>query len=114
MKNLNTILITLFALFIVYWLIFVITPDTKMAAQTFAKIDSLNNNIDSLQKKQIKLDSAIIEYTIMVSNIDTNIEKIKNQKTIIKEYYHEKIIDVSNYNTNQLDSFFAERYGLHP
>jgi predicted PurR-regulated permease PerM len=110
MKTLKTILIVLFFLFIMYWIVFEITPASDIADRIYNKIDSLNHNIDSLTKQNKKLDSAIANYTNQIDALDSNINKIKNQKTIIKEIYHETITNVDNYNGSQLDSFFSKRY----
>jgi vacuolar-type H+-ATPase subunit I/STV1 len=110
MKIVKTILIVLFFLFITYWIVFQITPASDIADRIYNKIDSLNHNIDSLTKQNKKLDSAIANYTNQIDTLDSNINKIKNQKTIIKEIYHETITNVDNYNGSQLDSFFSKRY----
>ena len=39
-----------------------------------------------------------------------DIKKIKDLKTIVKENYHEKIINVVNFTETELDSFFTNRY----
>ena len=110
MKTIKTILIAAFILFMTYWILFVITPATNLAEQTYNKIDSLNHNIDSLEAENKILDSAIINYTHQIDNIDNSIDRIKNEKTIIKEIYHETITNVDHYNNSQLDSFFTKRY----
>jgi hypothetical protein len=78
------------------------------------KIDSLNKTIGRIEIEQIKLDSNITHYNQEISKIDTNIEKIKIEKTIINNIYHEKINNVNDYTDDQLDSFFAVRYGYVP
>jgi hypothetical protein len=113
MKTVKTIIITAFVLFMAYWIIFVLTPSSKLAEETYKKIDSLNHNIDSLQKANKILDSTLIKYTNEISEINKSIERIKNEKTIIKEIYHEKITNVDHYDNNQLDSFFTNRYYPH-
>ncbi|CAB4142880.1 hypothetical protein UFOVP449_87 [uncultured Caudovirales phage] len=110
MKHLKTILTVIFAIVVLYWMFFIITPNSKLAEETYKKIDSLNHSIDSLEKMNKKLDTAIINYTNQIVEIDKSIDRIKNQKTIIKEIYHEKINSVDNYSDAQLDSFFTNRY----
>lgn len=78
------------------------------------KIDSLNLTIDRIEKQQIKLDTNIAHYNQEIVNVDKNIGKIKSDKTIINNLYHEKITNVDNYTDNELDSFFAVRYGYIP
>jgi exonuclease VII small subunit len=78
------------------------------------KIDSLNTIIKKVESEQKKLDSNIVSYNKEIITIDHNIEKIKSEKTTINNIYHEKINDVNNYTDNELDSFFAVRYGYIP
>lgn len=110
MKYLKNILFLIFAVVVLYWMFFIMTPNSKLAEETYKKIDSLNHNIDSVETINKKLDSQLIHYNTQISQIDSGIDRIKNQKTIIKEIYHEKINDVDNFNSNQLDEFFTKRY----
>ena len=110
MKHLRTILTVIFAIVVLYWMFFIMTPNSKLAEETYKKIDSLNHNIDSLETMNRQLDSVLINYTSQIGEIDKSIDRIKNEKTIIKEIYHETINNVDNYNGNQLDSFFTNRY----
>jgi len=109
-KNYKTIVKVLFGLFILYWLIFFLTPKIQMSDVERSKIDSLNNLINEIHKDQLRLDSAILEYNEKVDEIDNHIDKIKGQKTIVKEIYHEEINRAGNYTEPQLDSFFSARY----
>jgi len=102
-----------FGLFLTYWLIFFLTPKIKMSQEEQQKIDSLNILIKSINENQHKLDSAIEEYGKDIEEVDGRIQKIKSEKTIIKEIYNEKIDRVNNYNDRQLDSFFTKRYGYY-
>lgn len=110
MKHWRTILMIIFAIVVLYWMFFIMTPNSKLAEETYKKIDSLNHNIDSLETMNKQLDSVLINYTNQIVEIDKSIDRIKNEKTIIKEIYHETINNVDNYNGNQLDSFFTNRY----
>ena len=110
MKHWRTILTVIFAIVVLYWMFFIMTPNSKLAEETYKKIDSLNHNIDSLETMNKELDSVLINYTSQIVEIDKSIDRIKNEKTIIKEIYHETINNVDNYNDNQLDSFFTNRY----
>ena len=112
--NFKTIVFLTFGIFIVCWLMVVITPSVKMSAESQAKIDSLNKNIMRYEEENKKLDSAIVKYTEQISKIDSAIYNIKKQKTIIKEFYHEKIISVDTFSRSQVDDFFTKRYGHHP
>lgn len=75
-----------------------------------AQIDSLARANDSLRIKQAKLDSTSLEYQIQIDNLDWKVQNVGEKKTIIREYYHEKVKEPAKYNPKQLDSFFKKRY----
>jgi hypothetical protein len=108
--NYKTILKGLVVLFILYWIIYVLTPTMKMSVQEKQKIDYLNILVKEIYKNQQKLDSSIVVYNKKIDEVDNHIYKIKGQKTIIKEIYYEEINRVDNYTDNNIDSFFANRY----
>lgn len=87
---------------------------TSVDQEYLKTIDSLNNNILKIEKRQDSLSKDIKNFESQVNNIDTKIQTIKNQKTIIKEYFHEKIISVDGFSRSDIDSFFANRYGYTP
>jgi peptidoglycan hydrolase CwlO-like protein len=111
LNNYKTIIKVGVTLFLLYWVIFVLTPSVKMSADTKAKIDTIDSHIDSLQSEQKKLQEGINIFNKEILNIDKKISNIKQEKTIIKEIYHEKINSIDGYRSDELDSFFAERYG---
>lgn len=86
------------------------SPIVDASKQTFEKIDSLNNLIKEMENHRIKLDSTISMFNTQIENVDSNINKISGQKTIIKEIYHEKINRVNSYTDSEIDSFFTKRY----
>jgi hypothetical protein len=100
----------LFGLFILYWMMFILTPKVGMSPEDRAKIDSLNVVINTMYKEQELLDDKIDDLNKEIIEVDNGIDKIKNQKTIVKEIYHEKINRVSNFTEPELDSFFSDRY----
>jgi hypothetical protein len=63
-----------------------------------------------MYKEQELLDDKIDDLNKEIIEVDNGIDKIKNQKTIVKEIYHEKINRVSNFTEPELDSFFSDRY----
>jgi len=81
-----------------------------MAADEKAKIDSLTLMIKEIELEQQKLDSNIVSYNQKIDEVDNHIDKIKGQKTIVKEIYHEKINNVDKLTVRELDSFFTDRY----
>ena len=106
-----TILKVVFGLFIIYWLLFFLTPKVQMAAESKQAIDLLNVEIKEIEKEQDSLSNTISEYKEEINLLDQHISTIQSLKTIIKEIYHEEIKRVDSYNDRKLDSFFAVRYG---
>jgi hypothetical protein len=113
-NHFKTILMVIFGLILLYWVIFILTPVMKMSGEEKYKIDSLNTMIKQIYKDQNRLDSTITNYNKEINIVDKHITEIKNQKTIIKEIYHEQINRVDNYSDHELDSFFTVRYGYNP
>jgi exonuclease VII small subunit len=111
LANYKTAIKIVFALFLLYWILYILTPNIKMSADSKEKIDALNTQIDSLEAGQKRLDENIKVFNQEIIKVDKKISNIKQEKTIIKEIYHEKITDVDNYTDDELDSFFAKRYG---
>jgi vacuolar-type H+-ATPase subunit I/STV1 len=109
-KNYKTILFLLFGLFLLYWVIFFITPSVTMSNKEKSQIDSLNVVIKGLYKENLKLDSTVLNLNNEIKLVDKEIEEIKNKKVTIKKEYHEKITRVDNYTEPELDSFFSDRY----
>lgn len=110
-KNIVKPFVFLILILLIVWSIyFIITPAFEINKDSLKKIDSLNNTILLIEQEQHKIDSQLLKYNKEIDKIDDNISNIKNEKTIIREIYHEKINNVNTYNTNQLDSFFSSRY----
>ena len=109
-KNYKTLLFLLFGLFLLYWVIFFITPSVTMSNKEKSQIDSLNVVIKGLYKENLKLDSTVLNLNNEIKLVDKQIEEIKNKKVTVKKEYHEKITRVDNYTEPELDSFFSDRY----
>ena len=109
-KNYKKLLFAILGLFLIYWVIFVITPSVTMSNKEKAQIDSLNVVIQGLHKENLKLDSTIMSLNKEIEQVDKQIEDIKKKKTTVKKEYHEKINRVDNYTEPELDSFFSDRY----
>lgn len=111
LKIIPTLLKVGFGVFIIYYLIYFLTPNIEMSIEQRNQIDSLNQSIKKLHEDNLRMETKIQGFESEVLNIDSNIQNIKGQKTIIKEYYHEKINSVDRLTIAELDSFFAKRYG---
>ena len=108
--NFGSILKVLFGLFILYYLIYFLTPNVKMAVEQKNKIDSLNIVLEQLHDDNLLLENKIDNFELQVQEVDYNIDRIKGEKTIIREIYHEKINNVDKLSIPELDSFFSKRY----
>lgn len=76
-----------------------------------AKIDSIQNEIDSVQMVNQKLTEQILVVDKQIDNIDGDITAVTKNITIIKKQTDEKIDSVNNYNFSDLEKFFTDRYG---
>jgi peptidoglycan hydrolase CwlO-like protein len=108
--NYKTILKVIAGLFLFYWIIFVLTPKTGLSAEQKAQLDSLNQQIKLLHEDNLRLENQIDSFNAEIEQVDKDINKIKGQKTIVKEIYHEKISNVDKLTVRELDSFFTDRY----
>jgi chromosome segregation ATPase len=70
----------------------------------------LNVSINKLETQNEYLEGRISDFNAQINAVDNNIQNIKGQKTIIKEYYHEKISNIDKLTDAELDSFFTNRY----
>jgi hypothetical protein len=113
-QNYKMIIKLILILFLLYWIIYVLTPMIKMSELSVYKIQDLQKQISNFEINQKKMDSLIVNYTEEIHQIEGELTRIKSEKTVIKEIYHEEINRVDSYNDRQLDSFFAKRYGYYP
>ena len=81
-----------------------------MSAADKAKLDSLTNLVNKINKEQDVLENKIETINEEVDKIDGNISKIKTNKEKTGKKYHEEIKRVDNYSEPELDSFFSDRY----
>ena len=114
LKNYKTILQFVFGVFVLYWLIFFLTPRIEMSEVDKYKIQQIDEFVKKTYENQLKLDSSIKEFNEEIELVEKNIERIKGEKTVIREIYHEEINRVNEYSDKQLDSFFTNRYGITP
>lgn len=110
----NFFLKLILALVVLYGFFYIFKPDTSMSSEDKQRIDSLILKVNILQEEQKKLDTNILRFEENVELISDRIHKIKKDKSIIREVYHDQILRVSTYNDAQIDSFFTTRYGYNP
>ena len=75
-----------------------------------AKLDSLTNIVNQMNKEQDILENKVEGINKEVMKIDENISNIKANKSKIGKKYHEEINRVDRYSERELDSFFSNRY----
>jgi hypothetical protein len=95
-----------------------LTPNLNSSSKTKEEVQSLkvmmitlDDYIKKEKEKQSAIDNSIKLVNQQIEKIDSSISKIKNQKIIIREYYHEKINSVDNFSDDEIDSFISNRYG---
>jgi peptidoglycan hydrolase CwlO-like protein len=74
------------------------------------EIDSLNNVLIDLQKKQVELDNSILVHQQKIDSLDNEINTTHQEITDIRSRYDKKIKDITTYTPSQLNDFFSERY----
>jgi hypothetical protein len=110
LKNYKSILYLVIGIGLVYLMVLIFTPKPEMSELDKYKLDQLNKDINEIKNNQIKLDSTITRYEKEISKIDSTIATVRNQKTIIKEYYKEKGEQINGMKPSQIDSLFHKRY----
>lgn len=75
------------------------------------KINSLQVNVDSFAKSNSEINNKITNLNGDVVNITNKIEKVDKTINIIKKNTDEKINRVDSFSINELELFFANRYG---
>jgi peptidoglycan hydrolase CwlO-like protein len=95
---------------VLYFTIYLATPKPEMSELDKYKIEQLDKDINLIIENQKKLDKQIEGYKKELLHIDSTIAKVKNEKTIIKEYYKEKGEKISGMKPSEIDSFFHKRY----
>ena len=111
MSIVKTIAYITLGIALVYVIIQIFNSKPQMPSEIKDKLDYLTKVTDSLQKKIKQHDLDIQNQEKAIDSIDNQISITKEKTTIIKEYYYEKSKAANNFTPNQLDSFFANRYG---
>jgi hypothetical protein len=111
LKNIKTIFYVITWGFIIYVILY--GGNRKDDEYYKEKMQSIQNTINQINENQKILNNQIVGFKNEMSVIEDKISEVENQKIIVKEIYHEKINNVTNYSDKQLDSFFTERYRYH-
>ena len=111
LNNYKTLLYILFGVGALYLMVLFFTPKPEMSELDKYKLNQLNKDIQDIKNNQIKwiLCKKLKEWE-EISKIDSTIAKVRNQKTIVKEYYKEKGEEITGMKPSQIDSLFHKRY----
>ncbi|MEY4332080.1 MAG: hypothetical protein RLZZ196_818 [Bacteroidota bacterium] len=74
------------------------------------KIDSLQNEIDSVEKENKVLDGHIAKVDDEINYVETRVITINKNINEIKTQTHEKVNAVNDYTIHDLVKFFTDRY----
>lgn len=107
MKNIIYVIVGVVTL---YFIVQLATCNPKMPKELKASIDSLTLANKKLMESQQHMDSAIVAYGAEVVKVDSQINHIKNQTTIINKFYGDLGQQVDRYTPSEIDSFFKKRY----
>lgn len=88
--------------------IYSISPKQDRGFQN--QLDALEKKSQELLQQQAKYDSAIHSQEQYVQELESKITNIKEKTTIIKEYYTKVQERVNDYDHDQVDSFFRQKY----
>ena len=97
-------------IFVLYLIIYLATPKPEMSELDKYKLEQLDKDINLIIENQKKLDKQIEGYKNELSQIDSTIAKVKNEKTIIKEYYKEQGEKITEMKPSEIDKLFHDRY----
>ena len=95
---------------VLYLIVYLATPKPKMSELDKYKLEQLDKNINLIIENQKKLDKQIEGYKNELSQIDSTIAKVKNQKIVVKEYYKEQGEKITEMKPSEIDKLFHDRY----
>lgn len=127
MKNMKNKLVEWLIVLVVAFIavFFVVTKTIKGTnVQVALELDKQSEKLEQISNDVIMNQQSIVMVNDLIVDMDTNQSKYLNaikentrwqqinyqQMLKLKTIYDEKINSVSNYNYNQVDSFFANRY----
>jgi predicted PurR-regulated permease PerM len=108
--------IGLLVLFVLYWLIFILTPSVEMSNVAVEEIKKLDQEIGTIKLEQNILYNEILQYEEQLDVMDENISQINDTQNKISGEYGEKINAARSYDYQQLVAFLSKRYsepGIH-
>ena len=106
----KTISIVLGGLFLLYWIIFILTPVVQMSEQSVEQLKKIDENISNLEFENEILQSEIVEFQEQIESVNENIEEIDEIKITLANDYGKKISNARSYNYDELVRFLSELY----
>lgn len=98
------------SLFVLYWIIFILTPAVKMSEESIVELKKIDEEIETLNLENQILQSEIVNFQNEIVNVNENLEEIKDIKESIGNDYGKKITSARSYNHDELVRFLSERY----
>lgn len=113
-KALKDLGIGLAVVILMYTLIALLTMKKKLVEPAYLKqeIDSLKVENAKLIEQQRKIDSVTAVYNQRIDSLNKKLDILRDKTTAIKQYYHDKVNEADKYDSNDIDDFFKNRYGL--
>tara|TARA_R110002050_G_C8754815_1_gene499160 strand:+ start:432 stop:824 length:393 start_codon:yes stop_codon:yes gene_type:complete len=105
-KNLN-LLVILAACALVFCFL---QKEENYVGEYNAKIEALEHKVDSLHHKNGELAFEIDTLTIQIVKLDKELDLKDNRINNLRYEISTKVDAVDNFNDNELEKFFAERY----
>lgn len=109
-KKVKSIVYFLLVVCSIYCFMFIIHKRPIENGDFSERLEELDLKTKKLEQLQKQYDTLISAQNVKLQGLDDKIVNIKEKTTIVREYYHEVIKNVDNYNSNQVDSFFKNRY----
>lgn len=110
LNHYKTISIVLGGLFLLYWIVFILTPAVQMSEQSAQELKKIDENIENLEFENKILQSEIVEFQEQIESVNENIEEIDDIKVTLANDYGKKINNARSYNHDELVRFLSERY----
>jgi hypothetical protein len=82
----------------------------KFDSVATTKIDSLEKVNIILKEENVKLDSTLAAYKLMIYDLDFKLSNIIKERSKASEYYKDKMAIAAEYTPTEVDSFFMTRY----
>jgi len=110
MKINKTLILVLIVGAIALYTLFETNSIKTDVAGYYHKIDSLQSEIDSVEKENEILNNHIANVDKEINKVEGDITNVNKNITIIKNQTNEKVTAVNDYTIHDLLKFFSDRY----